>query len=257
MLIDAHVHLPSPEVAKGHEAESNFRSVAEAVAFLKTCGVTGIVFNLWRGVYADTEEDIDLANEQALAIYDEDPGFFYPGAVIHPGFPAASERWLARFRERGLMWVGELVPYRNNIEFDRPEWLRLLDLCRRHGQIVQLHGSPGVLGVARAMPDLRIVSAHIVPEQLAPLAAHPNVSLDLSGIAGGERLGRMERALEHFGPDRLLWGTDFQVFDPAAFAARARNAFPDETTRGKIFAGNLLRLLASAGGAPAFQGRPG
>ncbi|AHF91334.1 metal-dependent hydrolase [Opitutaceae bacterium TAV5] len=252
MIIDSHVHLPSPEVSKGHECEKIFRSVDEAVALLKTCGVTGIIFNMWRGVFTDSEEDVNLANEQALALYDEDPAFFYPGAVIDPRFPAASEKWLARFRERGLMWVGEVVPYRMRTEFDQPEWMRLFDLCRRNGQILHLHGSRGVMGVARAMPDLKIVSAHVFPELLEALAALPNVWLDLSGKETGERLGRMEKALHHFGSDRLLWGTDFQVFDPAVFITRARNAF-DEETREKIFSGNVLRLLASAGGVAPFR----
>lgn len=256
MIIDSHVHLPSPEVAKGHPCEGIFPTVAAAIACLKRCGVTGIVFNMWRGVFTDSEEDVNLANEQALALYDEDPGFFYPGAVIDPRFPGASERWLEHFRGRGLRWVGELVPYRMQIEFGRPEWMRLFDICRRNGQIVQLHGSKGVLDVARAMPDLKIVSAHVFPDfpkLLASLAAFPNVWLDLSGVGSGERLGYMETALAHFGPGRLLWGTDFQVFDPAVFILRARNAFPDTMTREKIFSGNVLRLLASAGGVTAFR----
>jgi predicted TIM-barrel fold metal-dependent hydrolase len=226
------------------------------VDFLKECGVTGIVFNMWQGVYADSEEDLDQANQEALALYEEDPGFFYPGAVIHPLFPAASERWLAAFRERDLRWVGELVPYRNGIDFGQPGWRRLLEICRENGQIVQLHGCPSVVEAARALPDLKIVSAHIFPELLADLEALPNVWLDLGGAEGGQRLGRMELALAHFGPDRLLWGTDFLVFDPAAFHVRALHAFPSVADRAKIFATNVLDLLASAGGVPAFQPRP-
>jgi predicted TIM-barrel fold metal-dependent hydrolase len=253
MLIDAHVHLPSPDVSKGHEAEGNFTSVFEAVAFLKKCGVTGVVFNMWRGAFSDSEEDVDRANAEALGLHDDDPGFFYPGAVIDPRFPVASGKWLERFRRRGLMWVGEVVPYWMGKEFGDPEWLRLFDICRRNGQIAQLHGSKGVLDVAREMPDLKIVSAHIIPELLDDLAACPNVWLDLSGKEGGQRLGRMETALKSFGPDRLLWGTDFQVFDPASFHVRALNAFSDPEIREKIFSGNLLRLLAEAGSTPAFQ----
>jgi predicted TIM-barrel fold metal-dependent hydrolase len=257
MIIDSHVHLPSPEVTKSHPCEGIFTTVADAVVCLKKCGVNGIVFNMWRGVFTDSEEDVNRANEQALALYDEDPAFFYPGAVIDPRFPAVSEKWLERFRERGLMWVGEVVPYRIHIEFGEREWMRLFEICRRNGQIVQLHGSRGVLDVARAMPDLKIVSAHIFPEfpkLLKELVPFPNIWLDLSGIGSGERLGYMEAALEHFGPDRLLWGTDFQVFDPAVFILRARNAFPDTETREKIFSGNVLTLLASAGGVVPFQG---
>ncbi len=253
MLIDCHVHLPSPEVSKGHSAEGNFQNVAEAADCLKKCGIDGIIFNMWRGVYADSGEDVEIANEQALRLFEADPGFHYPGLVIHPRFPDVSEKWLERFWRRGLMWVGELVDYRCRVDFGRPEWMRLLEKCRKNGQIVQLHGGLGVMEVARARPDLKIVCSHIFPELLQDLAAFPNLWLDLSGSESGPRIGRMEMALKYFGPDRLLWGTDFQVFDPEVFIVRAKNAFPDPDLQAKVFSGNLLRLLASAGSAPAFQ----
>ena len=104
------------------------------------------------------------------------------------------------------------------------------------------------------MPELNIVCAHITAEWLAPLAALPNVRLDLSGANGGLRLGSMESALAAFGPERLLWATDYTAFDPACFVIRLERAVPDPVMRRKIGSGNLLRLLASAGSVPAFGG---
>lgn len=251
MLIDSHVHLPSPEVHKGHQAEGFFKNVADSVAYLKKCNVTGIIFNMWRGIFADTEEDLDVTNRQVLEIYEQNHGYFYPGAVIHPRFPETSRKWLEHFNSQGLKWVGELLPYHCGIEFDKPEWMQLFEICDRNGQIVQLHGSKGVVEVARQFPNLKIVSCHVFPELLKDLAAQPNIMLDMSGTDSGQRLGKMELALAHFGPDRLIWGSDFQAHDPASFYSRAINAFPDEATREKVFSKNVLRLLKYAG-AQAF-----
>lgn len=120
--------------------------------------------------------------------------------------------------------------------------------------IVQLHHSEGVIALAGRMPGLKIVCAHINPDWLDALAAHPDVRLDLSGVDGGLRPGMMEAALAAFGPDRLLWATDYTAFDPACFVIRAQRAFPDPEVRRKIFSENLLALLRSAGSVPAFPG---
>ena len=254
MPIDAHVHLPYPRDFGRHCSEALFRDVSEAVKLARGAGVTGMVFTTWLGVFCDTAEEVDAANRDALELYGTMPEYLYPGVVIHPRAVKTSLAWLDRFRERGLVWVGELVPYRCGIDFDRPEWTPLFERCRDNGQIVQLHNSAGVVALAERMPELNIVCAHITAEWLAPLAALPNVRLDLSGANGGLRLGSMESALAAFGPERLLWATDYTAFDPACFVTRLERAVPDPVMRRKIGSGNLLRLLASAGSVPAFGG---
>lgn len=98
-------------------------------------GVTGMVFTTWLGVFCDTAEEVDAANRDALELYGTMPEYLYPGAVIHPRAVETSLAWLDRFRERGLVWVGELVPYRCGIDFDRPEWTPLFERCRDNGRL--------------------------------------------------------------------------------------------------------------------------
>ncbi len=233
-------------------SEPVFRDVYEAIAFARSAGVSGMVFNTWLGVFADTPEELEAANRDALALYDEMPEYLYPGAVIDPRMSELSLEWLRRFHRRGLRWVGELVPYRSKIDFDHPDWKRLFARCEEYGMIVQLHNSEGVIALAGQMPGLKIVCSHLTPEWLDALASHPNVFLDLSGVNGGLRPGLMERALTAFGAERLLWATDYTAFDPACFVARAERAFPDREVRRRIFSGNLRELLSAAGGIPMF-----
>ncbi len=257
MILDSHVHLPSSNHAK--ESEETFLRYfpdrRTAVDYLRRSGIAGAIFTTWEGVWSDTEQELDSANAEVLEIQKEAAGFLYPGASIHPAFPEASIRWLEIFRKKGLVWVGELVHYRaNRGDYDNPAWMKLFEVCRDLGMIVQLHASPSVIRLAKRLPELRIVNSHIDEKLLSGLAACPNVMLDVSGFAAGIRLNAMESARKAFGADRLLFGTDFTVYEPEAFLLRSRNAFPDSGEREKLYCRNLLALLASAGAVNPFQG---
>lgn len=101
---------------------------------------------------------------------------------------------------------------------------------------VQAHQLSDVVALAEAVPDLRIVLDHLgKPEigtaesplrpsaewlrDLNALAAQPLAHCKLSGLpaeAGGEWSEEqvnpfLDAALEAFGPDRLLWGSDWPV----------------------------------------------
>lgn len=255
MILDSHAHLPSGNHAK--EADGAFISCfpdwRTAVDYSRRTGIDGMIFTTWEGVWADTGEELESANREVLAIHACDRRL-YPGVSIHPAFPACSEKWLKRFREQGFVWVGELVHYRaNRGDYDSPEWLRLFELAGELGMIVQLHVSPSVIRLAKRLPELKIINSHIDEKLLPGLAECPNVMLDVSGFAGGLRFQSMESALREFGPDRLLFGTDFTVYEPEPFLLRSRHAFPDPEMREKLYSGNLLSLLASAGAGNPFQ----
>lgn len=107
MILDSHVHLPSANHAK--EADGAFISYfpdwLAAVDYSRRAGIDGMIFTTWEGVWADTEEELESANREALAIHECDRRL-YPGVSIHPAFPECSEKWLKTFRERGFVWVG-------------------------------------------------------------------------------------------------------------------------------------------------------
>jgi predicted TIM-barrel fold metal-dependent hydrolase len=244
MIFDSHVHLPS-EGWDGHKPW--IRTVARAVAELKATGADAVLFNMWQGVFAETERDLEEANAEALALADTHAGFLFPGACLHPAFPAVSLAWLARFRERGFRWVGELVPYRKPYRYLDPAFLELAAECERQGHVLQLHGHGDIPILASYFPRLPVVCSHISVDLLPRLAEQPNVWLDISGGAGGLQLGCIEQARDVLGADRLLYGTDFTGYDPRCFQTRLRAAVPDAEERERIFSGNLLRLLEQAG----------
>lgn len=247
MVIDAHTHMPSPGWA-GHDC--SYKTVDAAVKHLQDAGIDRAVFNTWQGVFAETEGDLDKANSDALMLYEKFDGFLYPGTVIHPNFPETSIKWLDTFRGEGFMWVGELVQYKCNLEFDQLAWLKLFEYCSANGHIVQLHNSESIINVAKTLPELKIICSHINLALLEGFAQHDNVWLDMSGRCGGFSEGVIETALEAFGPDRILFGTDFTGYEPTVFINRVENAIKDKTIKEKLYSTNIISLLKTIGSQP-------
>lgn len=244
MIMDVHVHLPSPGWS-GHE--SFLRTPARSVEYMKKAGVHRAIFNTWQGVLAKTADDLTQANRAALRLAARHANFLYPAAVIHPDFPEESAVWLKKFHQRGLKWVGELVPRRGmEHPYTDASFLRLAEQCMEYGQVLHLHYHHDVIKLAQCIPECRIVVAHI-PEQpvLAEIAKQPNLWLDIAGLRGGLCVGVLERALQVIGVERLLFGTDFDSYEPRAFVARVRVAIHSRNDLRKIYWTNAHGLLAN------------
>jgi len=247
MLIDAHTHMPSV----GMEIYSPINETVEkAVCYLREAGTDAAIFTPWRGVFATTAQELEQGNAEALALAREYDGFLYPGATIHPAFPDLSLEWLARFRDLGYRWVGELVHYKLPYRYTDPAFLSLCEVLAEHGHILQAHLDEELIEVARRLPDMPVVISHISTELLDRQAAMPNVWLDISGGVGGLQIGALEAACRAFGADRLLYGTDFTGYEPRAFQARLEVVIPDAAERKKVRGQNVVKLLERAGARP-------
>lgn len=244
MIIDSHVHLPSP----GWSGHSSFlKTVAEAIAYLRKAGIQGVVFNTWQGVFAKTERDLDAGNRDALRLAKRYAGFLHPALIIHPDFPKASEAWLRRFHDLGLGWVGELVPPDPaHCCYMEDKFIRLAERCAEYGNVLQLHYYPDLISLAQRVPSCRIVSSHI-PDQAAldKISKCPNIWVDISGMWGGLCMGRLEIALKTLGTSRLLFGSDFDGYEPRAFIERVKVLVASPRERRKIFETNVRNLLAT------------
>ena len=240
MMIDAHTHMPA-EGWSGNRGP--LPTVAEAVAYLKAAGTTAALFNTWQGVLAESESDLERANTQALELARKYKGFLYPGAVIYPAFPEASRRWLARFRDEGFLWVGELVLEKCGRRYTDEQFMELFAECERHGHVLQLHVHEDIVAVARRFPRMIVVCSHIDSSLCPRLAAEPNIRLDISGFCGGLCIGGIEDAYRAFGAGRLLYGTDFTGYEPRAFRERLKVAVPDAREQEAILWRNVRGLV--------------
>ncbi len=155
----------------------------------------------------------------------------------------------------------------------RPDVLRGLSAVRDAGLaydlLVRPRELPAALILARAMPDLPFVIDHLGKppiashairdwaELMAPFGALPNVSCKVSGMVAeadhaawalADLRPYADRALEIFGPDRLLFGSDWPVclvaatYQQVVSTARALIAEFTATEQAAIMGGTATRV---------------
>ena len=193
---------------------------------------------------------------------------------------------LARLRE--LPGGDRLAAIRHPVLIERdPDWLARPDVLRglaavaaaglAYDVVGEPRHLPATVTAAGRLPELTFVLDHVGNPDLATkpqasepwasafaqLAALPNVAVKLSGILseppspGAGRVDHLrpyyDAALAGFGPDRLMFGSDWPVctlevsYGQVCAAARALTADLSPTERDAIFSGTARRIYALAG----------
>lgn len=162
----------------------------------------------------------------------------------------------------------------------RPELAAPLEAMARHDLVfdalVLPRHLPRLVQVADRHPDLQFVLDHFGKpglatgdiaawkDDIASLAARANVVCKLSGLATEAapnwRVADLREAVDHalacFGPQRLLWGSDWPVVNLAGgyaqWFAAAETLLADLSSdvRTAIFGGNAARIYLSSRGRP-------
>jgi predicted TIM-barrel fold metal-dependent hydrolase len=151
----------------------------------------------------------------------------------------------------GMVWIGELCGYIGDYTYDTVAFAAAVGLAAELNMVVQIHNED-VADMARlcaASPDTTFVLSHLgdspqeVKDRIDLTARFPNLYLDISGH-GHQRMGVLELAVQVAGPDRVLFGSDYTINDPAGVIARIEKSALGDEVKGNILGGNLLRLLA-------------
>lgn len=248
-IIDAHMH---PYLA--HDRNFNFavpETFEEFFAVQKAAGI-GLscgTFNL-AGAGKDPEL-LKICNSKVMEVHNKYPDQFYPGVNISPLQPELSCQIIEEFYHAGFRWIGELGYYIMGYEkYSLPGMKMILDLAEDLGMTVNLHPSQpdDIDELLSNFPNVRIVVAHpdgcggvMKTYQLAQ--KRRNMYIDLSG-SGLFRMGMLRRGVDLLGADRILFGTDYPVCNPAMNVAGVR--FESLTTDEEklIFRDNFLNLIS-------------
>jgi L-fuconolactonase len=236
--IDSHHHLWDPTRAAypwmTHEVDAIRRpfGIADLAPELAAAGIDATVVVQARTEVAETRDLLgvaaatplvagvvgwlDLADPaiaSALAAWQAGPGGEWLVALRHPAHDEVDPGWLEREDVgRGVAALGAA-----GLAFDL---------------LVRTRELPAALALVRAHPDVRFVVDHLAKPEIATggwepwagrlraLAAHEHVSCKLSGLVteaswDGWTVDQLrpyvDLALESFGPERLLFGSDWPV----------------------------------------------
>lgn len=236
-IIDCHVHLPSINWQK-NSSYSFFDNPQKAINYLKSTPVSGVIFNTFESIFAESETELWHGNLSAIEIFNANQNFLVPSAVVSPLWIECSIKILNLFRSFNFYWVGELLP--ESVDFADSRWDLLFEDMTKHNHVLQLHGVDSVFEVAKKYPSLKIIMSHI-PNNLSKFLEFDNLYLDISGKEGGLRVGKLEKAYQILGKERILFGSDFAIYEPLAYISRINQVIPPEEHK-YIFYKNLLTL---------------
>jgi predicted TIM-barrel fold metal-dependent hydrolase len=252
-IFDAHLHIPSDN---GENFQWNLvtRDMPEFVAYLDKCGVRrGVISSSWSNK-AKSPEDYRNGNREVAKYVDRYRGRFRGSCVITPfRIDDALSEIEHCHKQYGFVWLGEFCNYMTGYNYETPEWAEVMKLATKLNLVLQIHTNTREMRyLAENFPDATIVFPHLgasrddIFARIDIVARHKNALIELSG-SGIERVGILEKAIKEVGADRVLYGSDFTINDPAAVIARVRNAFLTAEDREKILFRNVERLLAKAG----------
>lgn len=253
-IIDFHTH---PFIKKennicAHKDIINM-TAETTVEVMKELGVSkicGSVIEL--GNNDDVLAKLKENNDIALKLKEIYGDFYIPGFHINPDFVEESFAEIERMDKAGVKLVGELVPYIDNWKknYASSEFSELLKEVGKRGMIVSFHSmnEDAMDEMVKNHKDVIFIAAH--PGEYKEFMRHiermkysENYYLDVSGY-GIFRYGMLRRAVDAFGADRILFGSDYPTCNPAMYIGGVMNdSLLSDTEKEKIFSLNAKKLL--------------
>ena len=225
------------------EENSDFALVRQD---MERCGITKFCGSIISKC-GSAKENLVNSNEKALACYEENSDVYVPGIVIHPEFVPESCDYIKKAHDKGMYLIGELTPYIYG-------WKTYMSACEIFeyaaylDMTVNCHPTSmeDMKALAETFPKMNIVYAHPgemqqVEDNLELLNKYENVCLDISGT-GVQRYGAVKELVNRAGKEKILFGTDYSVCNPATYisAVMYENLTDDE--REHIFYKNAERV---------------
>jgi len=251
MIFDCHVHLPSPALERTWEWQPFTPDLAAAVRYLQRCGVDRAIANSMRGELAKTPEEMIASNEEAAEAAKTYPEMLVPACLVNTNFGHEAAEEIRRCHdELGMVWVGELCGYAGGYTYDTEGFAKAVETAAELNMVVQIHvdDTPEMDRLCGAFSNVTWVLPHPgdspaeVVERCELATKHGNLYIDLSGH-GVQRLGVLDLAVRCAGPDRVLFGSDYTINDPAAVMATIEKSYLSDEVKGKVLGGNVVRML--------------
>ncbi len=247
-LIDAHVHLSLDGQNSGwfpflHDGADYF-------SYLKEVGVDHIL------AFPSGQGSLAEIHAKMIDTWKKNPTLITPSMRVDPHNVSDSVAEIKNCREQGVVWICEQTAYSGKFKYSAAEFDAILHAAADAHMIINVHlleeeEKPFEQYFER-YPTLTFVLAHLwdnrklVMGKAELVARHPNVMVDLSGY-GVDRLGIWEHVIKTAGADKVLWGSDYPINDPAVYVARLNNARISSVDKQKVRHGNFTRLLAKHG----------
>lgn len=250
-VIDAHAHLGG-----GFRPWRTSDLAADLVATAAEAGITRtLVSTLGTSelLAHPSPAQLRAANEITASAVARFPDALAGVVYLSPEHPKASLDELNRYVADGefvgvKLWIAMRAA---NVRLD-PLAARISELgvpVLQHAWYKTVGGFPGestpadVAELAHRHPGLRIQMAHLGgagERGVADIAPYDNIVVDTSG--GDPVLGEVDYAVTVLGADRVLFGSDVPIRDPATALAKVLGSELSEQDRQRVLRDNALRV---------------
>jgi predicted TIM-barrel fold metal-dependent hydrolase len=247
MIIDCHCHA-----GKGDGLTGPWDTSAPLSAYLRRAAAAGIERTV---LFAAFHSDYAVANRQVGRLVTRRPDRFFGFAFIHPD----------RDHGRVAALVGEAVERLGfvGIKVHRHDGRITREICEvaRAYRLPVLYDVMGEVAVVELLAGEYADVPFIIPHLgsfaddwraqqafIDPLARHPNVYTDTSGV---RRFDLLVQAVRRAGPGKVLFGSDGPWLHPGVELAKVRMLGLPPAAERLVLGGNLLRLIGRVKRRPA------
>jgi uncharacterized protein len=256
MILDSHTHVWPDKVAKAAlgkpSGELERKGDGTVAGLLASMDRAGVERSVVLGV-GNTADKVASANRWVGSL---DPARFVGFGSIHPDLSV--EENVAGLREHRLKGV-KVHPLFQGYALDDPRLIAILDALRGEFAVVIHvgHGGKGhdrctpqmLVDLVRELPDLDVIACHFggyrLPDEVEERIIGLPVLVDTSwppGIAAVDP-ARVRRWIERHGPERVIFGSDWPMGDPAEDLAAIRGLGLSDADTDAVLGGNLARVL--------------
>ena len=245
-VIDCHGHLGSWQLV--HMAKN---TVEDTVRTMDRLGIDRLCLSPFLGCFGDFRRGNDMLGEALRQYPDRLIGQF----TVNPHYADEILPELERCRSEYGVRMLKIHPFCHEYPADGEGYRQLWAYANDNRLVVLSHTwesdkncGPGMFGkIATDYPEAKIILAHAGGTQegcrqtIEVLRGHENLYLDTA--TSQLHIGMIERFVGELGAERVLFGSDIPLLEPAAQLGRIALAKIEEAEKEMILGLNAKRLL--------------
>jgi predicted TIM-barrel fold metal-dependent hydrolase len=266
--IDIHCHTTRSQLRDTIPASATLETIAEAMQ------IHEILYTIVLATYFPNEGK-GISNYRLLHWLNGNPSFRLFGSLDFQHYFKTGLRELTELAEEGHLSGIKIYSGYQQIDYTSKEFHLIATLAKCHQLPLMFHGGylqchetdiscattpQEISKIAAYYPEIPIIISHLawpfVTELIEVVSTHDNIIADMSGMLDSFKTPHtlpncvegLKRYLDHCGPTRLLFGTDFPVQtheDSIQLIEQAMLGYTDDD-RHQVYYDNARKLLRLA-----------
>lgn len=244
-IIDAHAHCGAWE-----RTITPVRDTDSIIREMDRCGIDAMIVSSFAALHGEMR----AGNQLTADALRQAPDRLFGYAVINPHYPEEIADELRRCFGGDSAFVGLKLHCGLHVApLDHPGYERALRFANEHALPVLIHGGEieEWSEITDRYPAARFLLAHAcawdgfntpMRDYYGQVRDIPNLYVDIAGSAAFR--GALRALIDLAGPDKVLFGSDFPMFDLAFELGRVAGGTLSDAEKAAVCSGNALRIFS-------------